>query len=364
MELFDDPTIKCGYATRAVPLAKMAGLVPASRAPRVGDMVLAEVSNVGKNKTIEDRDGVTLYLFEGDRVLGSFGHRYATDQYEAYVPEEPVEKCDMLSVGGVCGKVVSQHTAMGEPTRLRVLGMVSDEDGRPINQRGFSMPPHRNGNGSEECEVILVVGSSMNSGKTTAVGTLTRALTRAGFSVAAAKITGTAAGKDGRFFRSCGASPALDFTAVGYPSTYMIDLKELLTIHRKLLAQLQASGPDYVIIEIADGIFQRETRMLLESEDFRAGIDHVFFAASDSLSAESGARLVQEYGLPLRAAAGTVTQSLLATREAEEATGLPCLSVERMMDGTLMEILGTGRTLGLSKKDRDYISSPIGRAVQ
>jgi len=252
LELFDDPTIKCGYATRAVPLSEMAGLVPATHAPRVGDLVLAEVLNVGKNKTIEDRDGVTLHLFEGDRIMGSFGHRYATDQYEAYVPEEPVENCDMLSVGGVCGKVVSRHTAMGEPTRLRVLGMVGDEDGRPINQRGFGMPPHLNGGGGGE--VVLVVGSSMNSGKTTTVGTLTRALSRTGFSVAAAKITGTAAGKDSRFFRSCGARPALDFTAVGYPSTYMISLEELLTIHRKLLARLQASGPDYVIIEIADGV--------------------------------------------------------------------------------------------------------------
>lgn len=365
MKLFDDPTVKCGYATRAVPLAEMAGVVPASCAPRVGDMVLTEILSVGKNKTIEDRDGVTLYLFEGDRILGAFGHRYATDQYEAYVPEEPVEKCDMLSVGAVCGKVVSRHTAMGEPTKLRVMGLVSDEEGRPINQLGFGVPPYVNGhgNGKRGGEVILVVGSAMNSGKTTTVGTLTRALIRTGFSVAAAKITGTAAGKDGRFFRSCGARPALDFTAAGYPSTYMISLKELLTIHRRLMAQIRASAPDYVIIEIADGIFQRETRMLLESEDFRSGIDHVFFAASDSLSAESGVRLVRSYGLPLRAAAGSITQSVLATREAEEATGLPCLSVGRMMDGTLMEILGTGRTLGSSRRDRDYVASPMGRAV-
>lgn len=363
MQLFDDPTLKHGYATRAVPLAEMTGLVAASRAPCIGDVVLAEVLSVGKNKTIEDRDGVTLYLFEGDRILGSFGHRYATDQYEAYVPEGPVERCDMLSVGGVCGKVVSRHTSMGEPTRLRVLGLVSGEDGSPINQRGFVIPPRLNGNGRGIGEVILVVGSAMNSGKTTTVGTLTRALIRAGFSVAAAKITGTAAGKDGRFFRSCGARPALDFTAAGYPSTYMISLGELLGIHRKLMAQIRPSNPDYTIIEIADGIFQRETRMLLECAEFRAGIDHVFFAASDSLSAESGVRFVQDYDLPIRAAAGSITQSLLATREAEEATGLPCLSVKRMMDGTIMEVLDSGRPLQASRRNRAYVAAPIGRRV-
>lgn len=362
MNLFDDPTVKHGFATRAVPSAEMAGVVPMSRPPRIGDMVMAEVLSVGKNKTLEVRDGVTMYLFEGDRIVGAFGHRYATDQYEGYIPEGPVEKCDLLSVGGVCGEVVSRHTAMGEPTKLRVLGMVGDRDGNPINGRGFGLPPQRNGVGSN-AEVILVIGSSMNAGKTTTVGTLARALSRAGFSVAAGKVTGTAAGKDGRFFESCGARPALDFTTVGYPSTYMTGLDELLTIYRDLLAHLRAADPDYIILEVADGIFQRETRMLLESAEFRAGADHVFFAAGDSLSAESGVRLVQDYGLPLRATAGAITQSQLATREAEEATGLPCLSVKRIMDGTLMEMLDTDRRLESNGRNRDYVSGPVGRGV-
>jgi len=114
---------------------------------------------------------------------------------------------------------------------------------------------------------------------------------------------------------------------------------------------------------VADGIFQRETRMLLESAEFRDGADHVFFAAGDSLSAESGARVVQNYGLPLRATAGAVTQSQLAIREAEEATGLPCLGVERIMDGTLMQVLDTGRKLESNGRNRDYVSSPIGRGL-
>lgn len=361
MKLFDDPTVKHGFATRAVPPAEMAGVVPMSRAPRVGDMVMAEVLSIGKNKTLEARNGVTMYLFEGDRIVGAFGHRYATDQYEGYVPDGPVERCDLLSVGGVCGEVVSRHTAMGEPTKLRVLGMVGDHDGRPINQRGFGLPPQ--GNGGGDAEVILVVGSSMNAGKTTTVGTLTRALSRAGFSVAAGKVTGTAAGKDGRFFASCGARPSLDFTTVGYPSTYMLGLDELLTIHRDLLAHLRAADTDYIILEVADGIFQRETCMLLESAEFRDVADHVFFAAGDSLSAESGVRFVQDYGLPLRATAGAITQSVLATREAEDATGLPCLSVKRIMDGTLMEMLDTGRRLESNGRNRDYVTSPIGRRL-
>jgi hypothetical protein len=353
VRLIDNPTIKYGFATRAVPLEEMAKVVPMYAPPSIGDLVLAEVQDIGRHTRMEIRTGVTMYLFPGDHIVGAFGNRYATDQYEGYVPTRPVEECDLLSVGGVCGEVASQHASMlVDPTRLRILGLVGDKGDRPINQCVFGLPSYAvDGHLETSAEVILVVGSSMNSGKTTAAGTLARALSRANFSVAAGKITGTAAGKDGRFYEACGARPVLDFTSAGYPSTYMVGLKELLGIYHIILGNLRAANPDYIILEIADGVFQRETRMLLESAEFRQSVDHVFFAASDSLSAESGVRSIRGYGLPLRAIAGSVTQSLLASREAEEAVGLPCISIERIMDGTLTELLGAGRTLEWNARD-------------
>jgi len=315
--------------------------------------VLVEVLDLGRHNRMEVRTGLTMALFPGDHIVGAFGNRYATDQYEGYVPSQPVEECDLLSVGGVCGEVASQHASMVvDPTRLRIVGLVSDKYGRPINQRTFGLPSHAAGERLESsAEVILVVGSAMNSGKTTTAGTLARALSRANFSVAAGKITGTAAGKDGRFYEACGARPVLDFTSAGYPSTYMLALEELLGIYNSILGNLRASNPDYIILEIADGVLQRETRMLLESAEFRRSADHVFFAAGDSLSVESGVRSIREYGLPLRATAGSVTQSPLASREAEEALGVPCMNTERIMDGTLKEVLGTGRALEWSARD-------------
>jgi hypothetical protein len=353
MQLIDSPLIKYSFTTRAVPLEEMVGVVPMYDPPRIGDLVLAEIQNLGRHNRMEVRSGVTMDLFPGDHIVGAFGNCYATDQYEGYLPTRPVEVCDLLSVGGVLGEVASQHTSMASPTRLRIVGLVSDRYGRPINQRAFGLPSHAAGEGlqSSAAEVILVVGSAMNSGKTTTAGTLARALSRANFSVAAGKVTGTAAGKDARFYEACGAKPVLDFTSAGYPSTYMLGLEELLGVYESILGNLRASDPDYIILEIADGIFQRETRMLLESAEFRRSTDHVFFAASDSLSAESGVRSIREYGLPLRATAGSVTQSPLASREAEEALGMPCMSTERIMDGTLKEVLGTGRALQWSARD-------------
>jgi hypothetical protein len=337
IQLLDHPNLRSSLTTRAVPLEAMIGLVSLAQRPQVGQLLVAEVLKVGKNSTLEDRDGLRVPLFAGDRIIGAFGNRYATHQFEGYVPNRPSARCDLLSVGGVCGKLASQHTGVRSPTRLRVLGLVSDRGGRPLNQRAFAMPPLGD---RPTGDVILCVGASMNSGKTTVGGMLTRSLSQAGLRVGAVKLTGTAAGKDTRFYASCGARPAFDFIDAGYPSTYMLDPEDLLRLQRVLLSQLWATGPDYIVMEVADGIFQRETRMLLQSEAFRSSIGHVFFAATDSLSAESGARHLREYGLPLRAVSGLLTQSPLAVREAEEATGVPCLSAQQLREGAALGLVG------------------------
>jgi hypothetical protein len=325
-----------------VPLDAMVELVPYVRRPKIGDLIVAEVVKVGKHSAIEDRTGLTGRIFPGDRIVGAFGNRYATDQYEGYIPRRPSRQCDLLSVGGVCGIVASRHAQVRAPTRLRVLGLVGDGQGHPINQRAFGVEvePH-----AATGSVILVVGASMNSGKTTLAGALVRGLDRAGLRVAAAKLTGTAADKDPRYYRSCGASPVLDFVDAGLPSTYMLDPDDLHQLVSRLVSRLWATGPDMVVLEVADGIFQRETAMLLRSPEFRSIVDHVFFAANDSLSAESGARLLREHGLPLRAISGLATMGPLLVQETEAATGLPCLSPDRIVEGAALELLQVPRLL-------------------
>src|SRR5215208_520664 len=113
MRLIDNPNIKYSFTTRAVPLDEMASVVPMYAPPRIGDLVLAEVQGLGRHNRMEIRTGVTMYLFPGDYIVGAFGNRYATDQYEGYLPTRSVEVCDLLSVGGVCGEVASQHAYGG-----------------------------------------------------------------------------------------------------------------------------------------------------------------------------------------------------------------------------------------------------------
>ena len=57
------------------------------------------------------------------------------------------------------------------------------------------------------------------------------------------------------------------------------------------------------------------------------------------------------YGLPPEGHSGLCYTKPVGQPGAEEAVGMPCMSIERMMDGTLTEVLGAGRTLEWNARD-------------
>ena len=80
------------------------------------------------------------------------------------------------------------------------------------------------------------------------------------------------------------------------------------------------------MVEIADGVFQQETRQILKSSRIRDRLDGILFAAPDALSALGGVMVLNQMGLSPFAISGMVSCSPLATAEAAEVTGLPILS--------------------------------------
>ena len=97
--------------------------------------------------------------------------------------------------------------------------------------------------------------------------------------------------------------------------------------------------PEYIVYEIADGILQRETRMLLEAPKFRKTIDAVVYAAPDSPSCESGVRSLRALKYNVVAAAGLVANSRLGMAEVQAATGVPCFNGEMILGGALNNAL-------------------------
>jgi hypothetical protein len=279
-----------------------------------------------------------MALYPGDVFVGVLGDRYATDQFHAYGRVQgPVGH--IVGLGGVVGEVVSMNTRMTPPTTIEFIGRVADNDGQPLRMQQFqALPPKPSDR--RGATTIFALGASMNSGKTTTATQIIRSLTAEGFRVAAAKITGTACRKDLNLFHDGGATDVLDFTYAGWPSTANLSKDELLQIAGRVRTALQAHDPDFVVIEIADGLLQRETMLMLEDDQFRASIDAVTFAGPDALSCDAGVRRLQALGGPeLLATAGMVANSALGIAEVENSTGVRCVSGEMILNGALVPAL-------------------------
>ncbi|HET6374325.1 MAG TPA: DUF1611 domain-containing protein [Candidatus Polarisedimenticolia bacterium] len=305
----------------------------------MGDLVVGRVLEIGKHLRIEGRDSRRVTLFPGDLIGGAFGNRYATDQFEGYV--EPFTNVfHVLGIGGVFGIVRSQNDRMSErPTTVELVGYVTDPARRRRSLLEYGL--HRralNSRKTGNCRTVLVVGASMNSGKTTAAAYTIFGLQRTGARVHAAKLTGTACAKDTAFFLDAGASKVADFSDCGWPSTYLADLSDLLDINTRLRAAL-LDDAEYFVMEVADGLRQRETEMLLESDAFRDTIDAVIFAGPDALSAESGVRRLKELGYHVVAVSGLVSTSSLGINEVTRVTGLPCLNNAGLSTGQIRQVL-------------------------
>jgi hypothetical protein len=305
-------------------LLKGGGIVP-----RSGDVVLAAVGEIGQHPRLELTTGRRSVLFPGDEMLLAYGPRYAPDQFEAEVPRD-LRPADLVAAGGVIGRMLSSHDRMQDPTQVIPIGLLADAEGlvtlgRCAPLRPSTSPPVRWE--AVRPAVIAVLGTSMNSGKTTTVASIVRGLTTAGYRVAAGKVTGTGAGGDFHMFEDAGATRVLDFTDFGFSSTYLLDGATVTALFTSLVDELAGDEPDVIVVEIADGLLQPETSNLIVEPWFHNIVGKVVFSAGDAMGAMSGLAELRRRSLDAVAVAGLLTASPLAVRETERVVDVPVVGL-------------------------------------
>ena len=155
----------------------------------------------------------------------------------------------------------------------------------------------------------------MNSGKTTTAAKLVKALLRRGVRVAACKLTGSVCQRDRGEFSATGAHFARDFSDYGFPSTYLATREELLALFETMLADAAPAQPDITVLEIADGVLQRETELLLGHDAVRRRVGGVLLTAPAPRPPCSGSRGSRAQGHAVVAVSGRITNSPLFVRE-------------------------------------------------
>lgn len=318
---------KWGWACRHLEPQGSYRVVP-SRTAEVGDVLVARVQRIRHHTRLMNTAASRVRVYEGDVVVGVVGHRYATDAFdgEAAIEDGGV---DLLTNAGLVGQVRRRHAGVDRPTRLSVLGRLSGADGCPINliDRCFRARPRPPGGP----RVLLVVGTGMNAGKTTTAARLVHGLRQSGLRVVGLKATGSVSPNDRLELLASGALGVRDFSDYGFPSTYRLPLEQLDRLVATMLADAADLMPDLVVVELADGILQRETAHLLGARWLQEMCAGVVIASACALSALKGIELVQEAGLAVVGVSGLISSAPLFVDELRSRTAVPVLS--SMRDG-------------------------------
>jgi hypothetical protein len=303
----------------------------ATYTPQMGDVGIFRVLQANGGY-IMDPAKHSSQLFDGDLVMLAFGGRYATNQLEGYVPESPVRQCHLLGRGGVAGVLNSKNaTFKAVPAQLELVGYAVGRGGSVLNTIRWKALDQFN-RFNIRAKVILSIGSSMDSGKTTSAAWLCGGLRAAGKCAAYLKLTGTTFPKDAALNLDRGAHFAADFSEFGFPSTYLLDKETLLNLYQSLVNMACNEGhAEYIVIEIADGLLQRETAMLLEDPNFRSTVHATLFSAGDSLGVLSGLQILEEWGIRPFAISGLFTASELLIREVRDRVEVPVLRLADLL---------------------------------
>lgn len=148
-----------------------------------------------------------------------------------------------LTSAGVLGLVTSASTPPPPHVAVIYRGHVW-RDGKCVMADFEPDVPHA----PLEVPVVLIIGTSMDAGKTVAAKAIVRRLKARGLKVAATKLTGAGRFRDILAMRDAGADAIFDFVDAGLPST-VVDPGTYEAVLRRLLLQLGGARPDIVVAE-------------------------------------------------------------------------------------------------------------------
>src|ERR671932_306488 len=180
----------------------------------------------------------------------------------------------------------------------------------------------------ETAPIIMIAGTSMNSGKTVAATELIKQATRAGLKVAAAKLSGIACLRDTLNMADHGAIATASFLDCGLPST--VGAGDLAPVAKAVIARLNESAPDMIVIELGDGILGGySVDSVFDDVELREATSAIIFCASDYVGAWGGIELFRRRGIEIDLIAGSVTDSQMGQDYIEREFGVPAGNAKR-----------------------------------
>lgn len=309
-----------------------------------GDYVVAEVLTRSSERMMELTTGRMIELAEGDLIVGALGKRYATLEATGTWEEVTEDgKMEILTGGGLFGRCTSRSMLMPTLPEIRYRAHVT-RDGAKVCMGDFVEAPESRV--AYEIPTILIIGTSMSAGKTTAGRVLVRRLKSMGLRVVAAKVTGAGRARDMLSMLDAGADSVMDFVDVGLPSTVHPEdeYREALDI---LLARMAATASDVAVVEVGASPMEpyNGEAAVARLED---AVRMTVLCASDPYAVVG---VTEAFGTKPDLVTGITSNTQAGVDLVEELTGFRCLNVRDKdslpeLDELLRERLGVDGALG------------------
>lgn len=210
-----------------------------------GDYVLGVVTSCVAGSRIEVPSGRRAEFTTGDAIVSALGKRFAT--LEVVGDWQGIEddgRMEILSGGGILGRCTSKSSHVPLLPVLEYRGHLV-ADGAKVTMPGSVEPVEPR---TYDVPTVLIVGTSMSAGKTTAARAVVRALARRGLDVLGAKLTGAGRRHDILAMADAGAVATFDFVDAGLPST-VVPAARYREALDGLLSRMAAAEPDVAVVE-------------------------------------------------------------------------------------------------------------------
>jgi len=320
---------KIGSATTPLNLPRTINVGSDERPARAGDVVVVRVlTDNATYNMLELPTGRLAKVNPGDILAGVLGRRRALKGFVGDVPErvKAGDHLHLLSLGGVIGSCSGHHSSLNDAIKVEVIGLAQNgaqstqniaDAGLPLRQKLDATAP-----------LVVVAGACMNSGKTYAATEIIQVATRKGLRAAAAKLSGIACLRDTLNMADHGAVTTASFLDCGLPST--VGVENLAPVAKAIIAQLNESAPDLIVIELGDGILGGySVESIFEDAELREAMSALVYCASDYVGAWGGIELFRRRGIKVDLVAGSVTDSQMGEDYIEKEFGVPAANARR-----------------------------------
>jgi hypothetical protein len=313
-----------------------------------GDVCLLRVTTAGTDHPyLEHPNGRYQRLYADDIVIATLGTRHSTKWLSGTLPATGKVEFGtclaQLSNSGVFGELLSASSEFNiSPVRAKLLGVVTDPKGGELR-----LLDHAPAIGAKislaGANMILVMGTSAEAGKSTAVAAVCQAAIRQGLHCGVAKMCGTSSVAELQTYKDSGAAFGVDCVDLGLPTTYALSPVAARKAALWLPSYLRQLGAGLIVCEFGGDILGGGASEMIRALRRKCAPSAVILAANDPFAAAYATASLRAEGVQVTLVCGRCSDSEPSRIRTQKLTGVPAMSL-LSLDPSQMEQALLGET--------------------